>query len=142
MEEDHAKTERGSVARSRKMKVLVVDNEEEFAATLAARLTLRNITAASAFSGSEALAALEEFRPDVVILDLQMPDMNGLAVLAQIKAMRPATDVILMTGHGSLENGIAGMESGAFDYLVKPVELDTLLERIADAFQRHHTPQT
>ena len=70
-----------------------------------------------------------------------MPDMGGLAVLAQIKAMRPATDVILMTGHGSLESGISGMELGAFDYLVKPVDLDTLLERIAEAFQRRHSPQ-
>ena len=129
------------MARSRKMKVLVVDNEEEFASTLAARLNLRNIAAASAFSGSEALAAVDEFRPDVVILDLQMPDMGGLAVLAQIKAMRPATDVILMTGHGSLESGISGMELGAFDYLVKPVDLDTLLERIVEAFQRRHSPQ-
>lgn len=120
------------------MKVLVVDNEEEFASTLAARLQLRKITAASAFSGAEALAAISGFRPDVIILDLQMPDMGGLEVLSQVKAMAPAIHVILMTGRGSLENGIAGMELGAFDYLVKPVDLDILLERIADAFHKRH----
>lgn len=129
------------MAKSRKMKVLVVDNEEEFASTLAARLQLRKITAASAFSGAEALAAIPEFRPDVIILDLQMPDMSGLEVLSQVKALQPAIDVILVTGRGSLETGIAGMELGAFDYLVKPVDLDTLLDRIADAFhkRRGHT---
>ena len=120
------------------MKVLVVDNEEEFASTLAARLQLRNITSASAYSGAEALAAIADFRPDVIILDLQMPDMGGLEVLSQVKRIAPSIDVILMTGRGSLETGIAGMELGAFDYLVKPVDLDTLLDRIADAFQKRH----
>lgn len=120
------------------MKVLVVDNEEEFASTLAARLQLRNITSASAYSGGEALAAIADFRPDVIILDLQMPDMGGLEVLSQVKKIAPTIDVILMTGRGSLETGIAGMELGAFDYLVKPVDLNTLLDRIADAFQKRH----
>lgn len=122
------------------MRVLVVDNEEGFASTLAARLQFRKCKAICAYSGSEALAAIPEFHPDVVILDLQMPDMSGLDLLSQIKAMSSVIDVILLSGRGSLETGIAGMELGAFDYLVKPVDLDTLVGRITDAFHTHRFP--
>ncbi len=73
------------MGKTRKMKVLVVDNEQEFASTLAARLQLRKIEAESVFSGAEALAAVPLFMPDVIILDLQMPDMTGLEVLSQVK---------------------------------------------------------
>jgi DNA-binding NtrC family response regulator len=122
--------------KTRKMKVLVVDNEKEFASILATRLQLRKIKAESVFSGAEALAAVPPFRPDVIILDLDMPDMTGLDVLSRVKAIDPTIEVILLTGHGSIDAGLTGMALGAFDYIVKPVELDQLLERITDAYNK------
>ena len=86
------------MGKTRKMKVLVVDNETEFASTLAERLRLRKIEAESVYSGEEALAVRLRFQPDVMILDLQMPDMSGLEVLAQVKALDPTIEVILLTG--------------------------------------------
>jgi len=118
------------------MKVLVVDNETEFATTLSERLRLRKVEAESAYSGEEGLAAVASFSPDVMILDLRMPDMSGLDVLARVKAFDPAIEVILLTGHGSFEDGITGMELGAFDYLVKPIDLVLLMEKIAEAYQK------
>jgi DNA-binding NtrC family response regulator len=118
------------------MKVLVVDNETEFASTLAERLRLRKIKAESTCSGEEALAILPIFLPDVVVLDLQMPDMNGLNVLPQIKAFDPTIEVILLTGHGSFDAGISGMELGAFDYIIKPVDLNRLMDKIVEAYQK------
>ena len=118
------------------MKVLVVDNETEFAATLAERLRLRKIEAESVFSGTDALAVVPRFQPDVVILDLQMPDMSGLDVLSQIKNIDATIEVILLTGHGSFEAGISGMELGAFDYIVKPIDLVLLLDKITEAYTK------
>jgi DNA-binding NtrC family response regulator len=116
--------------------VLVVDNEVEFASILAERLQLRKILAKSVFSGADALTTVPLFMPDVLILDLEMPDIDGLDVLSQVKAIDSTIEVILITGHGSFDAGITGMERGAFDYLVKPVELDQLLERITDAYNK------
>lgn len=125
--------ERIALGKSKKMKVLVVDNEVEFASTLAERLRLRKIEAESVYSGADALAAVPRFLPDVVILDLQMPDMSGLDVLSRIKEIDPAIEVILLTGHGSFDAGITSMELGAFDYIVKPVDLTLIMEKIAEA---------
>jgi DNA-binding NtrC family response regulator len=124
------------LSKTRKMKVLVVDNETEFASTLAERLRLRKIKAESVYSGAEALAAIPRFLPDVIILDIQMPDMTGLEVLARVKAIDPTIEVILLTGHGSFEAGITGMELGAFDYIVKPVDLIQFMEKIAEAYKK------
>jgi DNA-binding NtrC family response regulator len=125
--------ERIALGKSKKMKVLVVDNEVEFASTLAERLRLRKIEAESVYSGADALTAVPRFLPDVVILDLQMPDMSGLDVLSRIKEIDPAIEVILLTGHGSFDAGITSMELGAFDYIVKPVDLTLIMEKIAEA---------
>ena len=124
------------MSKTRKMKVLVVDNETEFASTLAERLRLRKIEAKSVYSGAEALEAVTRSVPDVMILDMQMPDMTGLEVLARVKAIDPTIEVILLTGHGSFEAGITGMELGAFDYIVKPVDLIQLMEKIAEAYKK------
>ncbi len=118
------------------MKVLVVDNEVEFASTLAARLQLCSFEAQSVFSGTEALAAIPVFLPDVLVLDVQMPDMSGLEVLARVKAFDPSIEVILLTGHGSFDIGIKSMQLGAFDYIFKPVDLSSLIDRITDAYDR------
>lgn len=119
-----------------KTKVLVVDNEAEFGATLAARLRLSNFETKSVCSGAEALAALAIFQPDVILLDLQMPDMTGLDVLARVKTTDPTIEVILLTGHGSFDVGISSMQLGAFDYIFKPVDLTSLIDRISDAYEK------
>lgn len=124
------------MGKTQKMKVLVVDNETEFASTLAERLRLRKIEAQSVYSGEEGLAAVVRFLPDVMILDLRMPDMSGLDVLSQVKAIDPTIEVILLTGHGSFEAGITGMELGAFDYIIKPVDLIQLMEKISEAYKK------
>jgi len=118
------------------MKVLIVDNEREFASTLAERMRLRNIEAESVYSGEDALDSISRFMPDVMILDIQMPNMSGLDVLSQVKAIDPTIEVILLTGHGSFEAGITGMELGAFDYIVKPVDLILLMEKIKEACKK------
>lgn len=124
------------MGKTRKMKVLVVDNEMEFASTLAERLRLSKIKAESVYSGEDALDIVSRFMPDVMIIDMQMPNMSGLEVLAQVKAIDPTIEVILLTGHGSFEVGIAGMELGAFGYIVKPVDLDQLMEKITEASKK------
>lgn len=126
--------ERIALGKKKKMKVLVVDNEKEFASTLAERLRLRKIEAESVYSGAEALAAVPRFLPDVMILDLRMPDMNGLEVLSQVKIIDPTIEVILLTGHGSFDAGITSMELGAFDYIIKPVDLTQIMEKITEAY--------
>jgi DNA-binding response OmpR family regulator len=124
------------LGKTRKMKVLVVDNEREFASTLATRLQLRKIETESVYSGAEALATIPHFQPDVIILDLGMPDMTGLEVLSRVKNTDSAIEVILLTGYGSFDAGITGMELGAFDYLTKPVDLSLLMEKITEAYNK------
>ena len=119
-----------------KMQILIVDDEVEFASTLVERLALRGIEAISANRGVEALARVKERSPDVVVLDLKMPDLSGLEVLAKIKAIDPSIEVIMLTGHGSSAAGIDGMERGAFDYLMKPVDLKALLGKIEQAYEK------
>lgn len=116
--------------------VLIVDDEIEFAATLVARLKLRKYMSRMAISGEAALAAIEKELPDVIVLDLKMPDLDGIELLAQLKATHPKIEVIILTGHGSFETGREGMELGAFDYIMKPVDLNLLLVKIKDAFDK------
>jgi len=117
-------------------KLLIIDDEVEFAATLRQRLELRGIDATDVHSGGEGLQTLAEIGPDIVILDLKMPDMAGLDVLAEIKKHNPAIEVIMLTGHGSTASGIEAMEKGAFDYVMKPVDLNILLEKIYSADEK------
>jgi DNA-binding response OmpR family regulator len=117
-------------------KVLLVDDEKEFASTLAERLDLRGIRVHVANSGEDALQSLSEAVPEVVILDLMMPGMNGLAVLEKIKQDFPRIQVILLTGMGSMSEGVEGLRLGAFDYLMKPVHIEDLIARIRDAVSK------
>ncbi len=127
------------MGKTQKMRVLVVDNEVEFASTVAERLRLRKIEAESVFSGEDALSAVVRFKPDVIILDLDMPDITGLEVLSQVKATEPGIEVILLTGHGSFDAGLTGMELGAFDYIIKPVDLAQLMEKITEAYKKQNS---
>jgi DNA-binding response OmpR family regulator len=132
----HSVSEGITLGKTRKMRVLVVDNEMEFASTLAERLRFRKIAAESVFCGEDTIPATSRFQPDVIILDLDMPDMTGLEALSRVKATDPSIEVILLTGHGSFDKGITGMELGAFDYLVKPVDLNQLMEKITEAYSK------
>ena len=119
-----------------RIRVLLVDDEEDFVETLAQRLEVRDFEVATALSGAEALERLEEREIDVVILDLQMPGVDGIQVLRQIKERKPLIEVIMLTGHATVQTAIDGMKLGAFDFLTKPTETEDLLEKIARAFGR------
>jgi DNA-binding NtrC family response regulator len=117
-------------------RVLLVDDEAGFLEPLLKRLNKRGITATASTSGEEALERVQAEPPDVVVLDVKMPGMSGLETLRKIKKNRPLVEVIMLTGHASVEAAIEGMELGAFDYLMKPLELDDLLNKIQDAYEK------
>jgi two-component system, OmpR family, response regulator len=117
-------------------RVLAVDDEADFIETLVKRFTYRGIPVAAAASGPEALAALAAGPYDVVILDMRMPGMDGIAVLREIKKRHPLVEVIMLTGHASVEAGMQGMSLGAYDYVLKPVDFGELLEKARKASER------
>lgn len=120
--------------------VLIVDDEEDFLETIIKRLNKRQVDASGARSGEEALELLKEKTFDVVILDIKMPGgMDGIEALREMKKIQPLAEVILLTGHASVETSIEGMRLGAFDYLLKPIKLDELLKKIAQAIEKKDT---
>lgn len=114
-------------------KVLLVDDEEEFVTTLAERLSIRGIQTRTALDGESGLRRLAEDIPHVLLLDVMMPGMRGLDVLRAVKREHPAVQVILLTGQGSTKDGIEGMKEGAFDYIMKPFDIDGLVAKIGEA---------
>jgi DNA-binding NtrC family response regulator len=115
-------------------RVLIIDDETDFAGTLAERLRLRGFDARAASGADEAISGIHDgFRPDVVLLDLKMPRVDGLAALSLLKQEDAALEVILLTGHGCTQAAIEGMQRGLFDYLVKPVDIGELVEKINEA---------
>jgi two-component system OmpR family response regulator len=113
--------------------VLLVDDEVEFITTLAERLELRGIEARVAHDGQSALKAVAENEPKVMVLDMMMPGMKGLDVLQRIREEHPAVQVILLTGQGKTRDGIEGMRGGAFAYLMKPLDLEDLMQTMNEA---------
>lgn len=121
--------------------VLLVDDEVPFVEAMARRLKKRDVNIATSFSGSEALDVLrEDSSIEVVILDVKMPGMDGIETLAEIRKRFPLQEVIMLTGHATVETGIEGMKLGAFDYLMKPCDMDVLMEKVkeASAKKRRH----
>ena len=116
-----------------KCSVLLVDDEVEFIETLGKRLARRGLTVHLAHSGQQALDVVAVEDLDVVVLDVKMPGMDGVEALQKIKALKPKLEVLMLTAHANVEVAMRGMELGAFDYLMKPVELDDLLYKIQDA---------
>jgi DNA-binding response OmpR family regulator len=119
------------------LKILLVDDEEEFVTTLAERLELRGLQARAALSGEAALKIIEADTPEIVILDVMMPGIGGFEVLRRIKAQHPQLPVILLTGRGSEKEGVKGMQLGAFDYLMKPLNIEELIKKMQEAIESH-----
>ena len=114
-------------------RVLIVDDEEELVTTIAERLQIRGIQAETATDGETALKMIEENPPQVVVLDVMMPGLGGIEILQRMNAQNLQIPVILLTGYGSTEQGKEGMELGAFDYLMKPCDLNMLISKIQEA---------
>ncbi len=125
----------------REFTVLVVDDEEEFREMMVKRLNKKGLVALGADGGQAALDLLEANRIDVVLLDVKMPGMDGIEALRRIRVLKPLVEVVLLTGHASVDSGIEGMKLGAFDYLMKPIELEPLLEKLADAYEKKRLHQ-
>ena len=119
-----------------KLKVLLVDDEVEFISALAERLELRGFRALTATSGEQALQVVDPEIPDVVVLDVMMPGVGGLEVLRRIKETHPTVQVILLTGKGSVSEAAEGVRLGAFDYLLKPLQIEELIRKMTESTRK------
>ena len=117
-------------------RVLLVDDEKDFVEMLGLRLEEAGENVTAAHSGRECLQILEQKEIDVVILDILMPGMDGIATLKEIKKRLPLVEVIMLTGHGTTESAVKGMKLGAFDYLLKPAHFGELTAKLESARQR------
>lgn len=118
------------------LQILLVDDEERFLSTSKLLLEKRGIDVATATNGPDALKILGERGIDVVILDVKMPGMDGAAVLRRVKQDHPLVEVIMLTGHASVESAVEGLKLGAYDYLMKPVDIPTLIEKAREALEK------
>ena len=118
------------------IRVLIVDDEDDFRETIVKRLNARKLRAEGANSGIKALAVLKEKEFDVMVLDVKMPDMDGIETLRHVKKMTPDVEVIMLTGHASVEFGLKGMQLGAFDYIMKPAPINELMDTIGQAYNK------
>ncbi|MBA3011669.1 MAG: response regulator [Proteobacteria bacterium] len=116
-----------------KIKILLVDDEEEFIFALARRLELRGYYCKTAGDGESGICIMENEPFDIALIDLMMPGLNGLDTLRQIKTMNQDLPVILLTGNRPVKDGMTGMRMGAFDYLIKPLNIDALIDKIESA---------
>jgi len=116
--------------KNQTIKILLIDDEEEFISTLAERLELRGYLCRTAGDGQEGIQMVTNEIFDIAILDLMMPGITGLNTLRQIKEIQPDLPVILLTGHGSTKDGMEGMRIGAFDFLIKPLDIYALIAKI------------
>lgn len=135
MKNDRNPTETEAL-RGGRIKLLIVDDEVGYVNVLSNRLRKRNVDVTKSFSGTEAIQVLRRHDFDVAVLDLKMEDMDGIEVLKIFKKMDPEMAVIMLTGHGSETAAKEGIEYGAFDYLLKPCELEELLAKIKAACKK------
>ncbi len=119
-----------------KFRVLIVDDEDDFREAIIKRLRARKVDVEGADSGLKSLEMLANQEFDVIVLDVKMPGMDGIETLREIKLKKPLVEVIMLTGHASVESGIQGMQLGAFDYVMKPVALDDLMDKLRQAYER------
>jgi DNA-binding NtrC family response regulator len=122
--------------------VLLVDDERDFVSAMTKRLTKRDLEVSNAFDGLDALEALSlDDRIEVVILDVKMPGMSGVETLREIKRLYPLVEVIMLTGYATVETAIEGMKLGAYDYLMKPCDMDELLGKVGEAAEKRRKHQ-
>jgi DNA-binding NtrC family response regulator len=119
-----------------KMKMILVDDEERFLSTTKKLLDKKGYDVVTAASGAEALEKIRVQNIHVVILDVKMPGMDGNATLKEIKRQFPLTEVIMLTGHATMESAIDGLKSGAIDYLMKPADIDEVIRKAEEAFEK------
>ena len=119
-----------------KMRIMLVDDEEGFLSTTKKLLERKGLQVTTASSGQEALEKLMGESVHVVILDVKMPGMDGVAVLKAVKSRYPLVQVVMLTGHGTVESALEGLRSGATDYLMKPIDIDELIAKAEEAFVR------
>jgi len=114
-------------------KILLVDDEKDFLEALSQRISIRGIDVSSTTSAKKAIKKIEAESYDAIILDLQMPEMDGLEVLKTIKKLKPELQIIVLTGHATVKKAIEAMKLGALDLIEKPADLDTIMEKIKKA---------
>ncbi len=114
-------------------KVLLVDDEQDFLETMSNRLEMRGLKVSAVTSGEQAISEAKQQDYDAIVVDLSMPGIDGLETLKRIKADNPNAEIIMLTGHGSIQSGVEAMKLGAGDFLQKPVELSQLLDKIGEA---------
>lgn len=119
----------------KELKVLLVDDEEDFVKSLSERIKMRDLHSDVALNGEEALRLIDDDTPDVIVLDLKMPGIDGMEVLRRVKKAYPQVQVIMLTGHGSEKDEKEARRLGAFEYLEKPTTIDTLIKHIKRAFK-------
>jgi DNA-binding NtrC family response regulator len=119
-----------------KMRIMLVDDEERFLATTQKLLAKKGLEVFTASGGAEALEMLANKIIHVVILDVKMPGMDGIDVLKEIKKQFPLTEVIMLTGHATVESAVDGLKAGATDYLMKPADIDDLIAKTGEAFEK------
>jgi DNA-binding NtrC family response regulator len=119
-----------------KARLLIVDDEEQFVEALSERLSMRDYDVTTALTGEDAINKITSYNFDVVILDVRLPGVDGTEVLRTIKNLKPLTEVIMLTGYGTVEMAIQGMKLGAFDFLMKPCETEDLTVKIDKAHDR------
>nr|NJM03635.1 response regulator [Desulfobacula sp.] len=123
------------------MKLLLVDDEKAFLDTITKRLEKRELDVSAVYSGKEALAEIEKNKAvEVIVLDVKMPEMDGIQTLIELKRKAPLVEVVMLTGHATVETAIDGMKLGAFDYLMKPCDIEVLIGKVkgAAAKKREH----
>ena len=118
------------------MKILLVDDEDQFRESVTKQLIVRNYTVSGVPSGEDAIEFIHQNNIDVVILDMRMPGISGATTLKKIKELSPLTEVIMLTGHATVNTAMETIKMGAFDYIPKPVKLDELINKIEDAYRQ------
>ncbi|MBI9090655.1 MAG: response regulator [Desulfobacterium sp.] len=118
------------------MKVLLVDDEEQFRTAVAKQLSVRGHTVHGAGTGEAGLAMAKAISPDVVLLDMRLPGMNGTATLKEMKRVSPLTEIIMLTGHATVKAAMEAINMGAFDYMTKPMGINELIYKMEDAYKK------
>ncbi|HUV49986.1 MAG TPA: response regulator [Anaerolineae bacterium] len=117
------------------IRMLLVDDEDDFRTTLAKRLKLRKVNITDVASGNEAIELVKQNSFDVAVIDVKMPGIDGIETLKQIKQIQPAIEIVMLTGHASIGSGMEAMKLGAYDYVMKPCDIDELLIKTGEAYQ-------